>query len=88
MHYVKYNDSLSKVELDAFKEKMSSIFGDAIVLKPKKTKKTFTNWQIILRKPTYWADSNNAAYNFIIYGIKFRKKEDTILFRMVFGISE
>lgn len=79
MHYVKYNDSLSKVELDAFKEKMSSIFGDAIVLKPKKTKKTFTNWQLILRKPAYWADSN-----FSIYGVKFRKKEDIILFKMAF----
>lgn len=84
MHHVKYNDSLSKVELDAFKEKMSSIFGDAIVLKPKKTKKTFTNWQLILRKPAYWADSNNAASNFSIYGVKFRKKEDIILFKMAF----
>ena len=84
MHHVKYNDSLSKVELDAFKEKMTSIFGDAIVLKPKKTKKTFTNWQLILRKPAYWADANNAASNFSIYGVKFRKKEDIILFKMAF----
>lgn len=84
MHYVEYNDSLSNVELDAFKEKMTSIFGNAIVLRPKKTKKTFTNWQLIVRKPAYWADANNAASNFSIYGVKFRKEYDILTFRLKF----
>ena len=83
MHYVEYNDSLSNVELDAFKEKMTSIFGNAIVFSPKKTMKTVINWQLIVRKPAYWVDVNNAASNFI-YGVKFRKKEDIIIFKMAF----
>lgn len=84
MHHVKYNANLSNVEFDSFKEKMTTIFGEETTLKPKKTKKTFTNWQLIVRKPAYWADANNAASNFSIYGVKFRKKEDIIIFKMAF----
>lgn len=88
MHYVKYSASMNEVEFNAFKKKMASIFGEAITFKPRKTKKTFKNWHITIKSPSHWAELGNHASNFSIYGVKFRKQEDTIIFRMVFGESD
>lgn len=71
MLYIEYIASMNEVEFNAFKKKMGTLFGEETILGKKV-------WEITVHSAPY-------IPIFFIYGVKFHRQEDIIMFKMVFG---